>query len=230
VFPAETVLEAQRRFTTNAELERHLRLNCIEIVRQMAPLLLAGDPQRAERASRELGRLHGQTLTMGHAMNALTRLGAATGPATIRFNNGNGNGGEPTRMNASAWDTIMELVGNEQGWHIFGLAVFDGYHSVTIFVDNRPDGPRLYWADQWAIGPGEYFDQAAGSVSGFRRYERTGLDDWITEFTRTRWNDVHSPTSKCGKRHPRNWDTACRYSASLLIWKFRSQTQSPRPQ
>jgi len=34
----------------------------------------------------------------------------------------------------------------------FGLAVFDGYHSVTVFVDNRADGPRVYWADQWAIG------------------------------------------------------------------------------
>ena len=156
VFPAETVLEAQRRFSTNAQLEKHIRKNCIEIVREMAPVLLGMDPKLAAGATKELGKLKGATLTMEHAMNALTKLGGATGPTVIKFNNGNGNQATaPTEMiGTKAWDTIIAQVGNVPGWHIFGLALFDGYHSVTVFVDNRADGPRLYWADQWAIGPG----------------------------------------------------------------------------
>jgi hypothetical protein len=225
-FPAETVLEAQGRFTSNAELERNLRKNCIEIVRSIAPQLLGADPKLAREATAALAKLRGKTLTMEDAMRALADLGGAVGPTVITFNNSNGNAGEPTEMHGSAWDTIVVKVGNVPGWHIFGLALFDGYHSVTIFVDNRPSGPIVYWADQWAIDPGEDFGQVPGSVSGFRRYERTGLDAWITQFTRTRWNTVHSPDSKCAKTHPRNWETACRYSASLKIWKFQSRPAS----
>jgi len=221
-FPAETILEAQQRFTSNAELEHNLRKNCIEIVRSIAPQLLGRDPQLAARATTALGRLRGQTLTMEDAMKALTGLGAAVGPTVITFDNGNGNSGAPTQMLGSAWDTIVSMVGNVPGWHIFGFAVFDGYHSVTIFVDNRPTEPIVYWADQWAIEAGEDFRQAPGSVSGFRRYKRGGLDAWITEITRKWWNDVHRPDSKCGQRHPANWDTACRYSTSLKIWKFQA--------
>ena len=220
-FPGETALEAQRRFTSNAELERHVRRNCIEIVRAMVPLLLAQDPQLAERAGARLARLRGPTLTMEHAMVELVRLGAAVGPTDIKFDNGNGNLGAPNEMLGSAWDTIIGQVGDVRGWHIFGLAVFDGYHSVTVFVDNRPDGPRLYWADQWAL-EGEDFGQASGSVSGFRRYERGGFDSFITTKTREWWNGVHSPTSKCGERNPRDWDRKCRYDTTLKIWKLQS--------
>ncbi len=221
VFPAEIVLEAQQRFTSNAELGEHLRLNCIEIVRNIAPRLFAQDPQLAERIRNSLSKLKGKTLTMPDAGHVLAELGVATGPTPIRFNNGNGNQ-EPTAMISSAWDAIMGMVGNAGGWHVFGLAVFDGYHSVTVFVDNRADGRRVYWADQWAIDPGDDFHQEAGSVSGFRRYEKAGFDKFIEEMTRKWWNGVHSPMSTCGKHHPKNWDSHCRYTATLKIWHLRT--------
>jgi hypothetical protein len=218
-FPSQTVLEAQQLFTSNAELAHDVRRNCIEIVRTIAPRLFTDDPQMAGRVTTGLGRLRGGTLTMPHAGGVLTGLGAATGPTEVRFNNGNGND-EPTAMLASAWDTIIGLVGSENGWHIFGLAVFDGYHSVTVFVEKRADATRVYWADQWAIGPGEDFHQEPGSVSGFRRYEQPGFDLFIAERTRQWWNDVHRPDSKCGLAHPRTWDRSCRYTTTLKIWKF----------
>ena len=218
-FPSQTVLEAQQLFSSNAQLAHDVRQNCIEIVRTIGPRLFSHDPQMAGRVTTGLGRLSGGTLTMPHAGGVLTGLGAATGPTDVRFNNGNGNN-EPTAMLASAWDTIIGLVGSENGWHIFGLAVFDGYHSITVFVDKRPDATRVYWADQWAIDPGDDFHQAPGSVSGFRRYEQTGFDRFITEKTREWWNDVHRPGSKCGLAHPRTWDRSCRYTATLKIWKF----------
>lgn len=222
VFPTTAVREAFLRFHSNAELERHVRKNCIEIVRQLVPTLFS-DPALSERVRRGLGRLSGPTLTMGHAGRVLTDLGVATGPVNIPFRNGNGNR-EPTTLAVSAWDTIIAAVGNVRGWHVFGLALFDGYHSVTVFVDNRADRPRVYWADQWSIGPGEEqaFQQEAGSVSGFRRYQRTGFDGFIEAKTRQWWNEVHSPGSKCGQAHPNTWDRSCRYDATLRIWHMRT--------
>jgi hypothetical protein len=221
IFSGETVLRAQQLFTSNAELEHSTRRNCIEIVRTMAPQLFAQDPELAEWVRLSLSKLKGATLTMPDAGRVLAELGVASGPIAIRFNNGNGDQ-EPTAMTTSAWDTIVNIVGGTQGWHVFGLAIFDGYHSVTLFVDNRPDGPRVYWADQWAIAPGEDFGQEPGSVSGFRRYENAGFDRFIEEKTNKWWNDVHSPNSKCGKSHLKTWDRSCRYTATLKIWHLRS--------
>ncbi|HSS98551.1 MAG TPA: DUF4157 domain-containing protein, partial [Terriglobales bacterium] len=187
----------------------------------MAPQLLAKDPALAEKVRQSLSRLKGVHLTMPDAGKALADLGAATEVTPIKFKNGNGNN-EPKEMDGSAWDRIIAQAGKTEGWHIFGLAVFDGYHSVTVFVDNRPDGPRVYWADQWAIEQGDDFHQESSSVSGFRRYEKAGFDAFIVEKTNEWWNDVHSPDSKCGKKNPKTWDSSCRYDATLKIWHLRS--------
>jgi hypothetical protein len=206
VFPAETVLQLERRFKSNTGAA--VRLNCILIIRELAPELFALDPELAERVRSGLGTLTGRDLKMTEAGRVLSDLGLVTDNIEIRFNNGNGIR-EPIAMEHSAWDTIIGLVDNFQGWHIFGMAVFDGYHSVTVFVDNRPDGPRVYWADQWRIDPGDDFYQEPGSVSGFRRYEKEGFDRFINEKTNEWWKEV---LEKKGKR----------YKASLHIWKFRS--------
>jgi hypothetical protein len=118
-------------------------------------------------------------------------------------------------MEASAWNAIIEMVGDTPGWHVFGLAVFDGYHSVTVLVDNRPDGPRVYWADQWRIEPGDDFHEEEGSVSGFRRYEQAGFDQFLNEYTQSRWRTVFEEKRK-------------RYDATLHIWKFRSGLSEER--
>ena len=226
VISGETALQLQQRFKANAEATN--RLNCILIVREQAPALFGQDPELVRQVIAELGTLRGDTLTMVHLSNALADLGLSSKQAKVSFDNGNG-AREPTAMRTSAWDTILGMVGKEQGWHVFGLAVFDGYHSVTVLVDNRADGPRVYWADQWRIDPGDDFHQEPGSVSGFRRYERAGFDTFINEKTREWWNIVHSPTSKCAERaakRGKDWDSFCRYPATLHIWKFRSRLEA----
>jgi uncharacterized protein DUF4157 len=206
-FPGETILELQQRFTSNAELEHDVRLNCILIVRELAPRMFAENPALADKVEQGLGKMKGKDVKMTEAGRILTEVGAATGPVVIKFDNGNGNA-EPTAMVESAWDKILGMVGTTPGWHIFGLALFNGYHSVTVLVDNRPDGPRVYWADQWAIDPGDDFAQAAGSASGFRHYEKAGFDKFITDKTREWWSGVFTEKGK-------------KWEASLKIWKFQ---------
>lgn len=224
-FSDETVLAAQPRFTNNA-MDAH-RLNCILIIRELAPQLFAHEPQLAERVRVALAGMQGQNLKMTELGQIMSDLGLVSGREPISFNNGNGNQ-EPTAMQRSAWDTIMGMVGNVQGWHVFGLAVFNGYHSVTVMVEKRADSTHVYWADQWRIDPGDDFNQRPGSVSGFRLYDQAGFDRFLTEKTREWWNEVHSEHSDCGTRatqRGRDWDTICRWNASTLIWKFRSRLE-----
>ncbi len=231
-FDAETILEAEREFKINAEKGfrsnplsvQHQRKNCIDIVRRMAPKLLESDPELARKVTRSLGALKGFDLTMTNAGNEMAKLGAATGPTEIRFVEDNGNKTEPTKLSKSVFDAIVNQAGKTEGWHIFGLAPFMGYHSVTVLVDTRPDGPRVYWADQWALETerekeGGFF-QESGSVSGFRRYEKEGFDKFIEYWTNRWWNEVHSAKSKCAERHPKTWEEACKWPATVQIWHF----------
>jgi hypothetical protein len=119
----------------------------------------------------------------------------------------------------------MSAVGSDSGWHIFGMALMDGYHSVTLFVDNQDGAKTLYWADQWEIEVGDDFKQVPGAISGFRQYEKAGFDGFIETMTNRWWNKVHSPDSKCGKSNPRNWDSACRYDATLMLWHLRKSKE-----
>ena len=223
-------MSVQRRLTENAlrprrseaRLGERVRANCILIIRELAPQLFSADPQVAQNVERALGRLSGNEIKMTRFGQELSNLGLVSGNETVRFNNGNGNA-EPTAMEADPWNLIMGMVGNVPGWHIFGLAPFNGYHSVTVLVDNRPTGPLLYWADQWRIDPGEDFEQEVGSTHGFRRYEQAGFNRFLLDYTRTRWNSVHSPDSDCGRRAGRRWDQVCRWSASLHTSKFPSR-------
>ncbi len=208
VFSGKRILQLQKRFTSNAEAAN--RLNCILIIRDLAPQLFGADPVVAESVRTALGGLRGRDIKMTEAGRVLSELGLVSNSSEIRFDNGNGLR-EPTAMEASAWDKVIGMVGDVQGWHVFGMAVFNGYHSVTVLVDNRPTGPKVYWADQWRIDPGEDFHQEPGSVSGFRRYERDGFDAIITDLTKNWWNDKAA--------EGRRWNT------SLFIWKFRSRLE-----
>jgi hypothetical protein len=209
-FSAQEIVALQKRFQSNAEATN--RLNCILIVRDMAPKLFAADPTLAASVKAELGKLKGGNLKMTEVGNVMAQLGLATQSAKIKFDGANGVQ-EPTAMKQSAWDTIVGMVGSQDGWHVFGMAVFNGYHSVTVLVEKRGDSLQLYWADQWRIDPGDEFHQASGSVSGFRRYEKEGFDKIINELTNDWWNDKNNE----GKQ----------WAATLHIWKFRSALSKP---
>ena len=237
VFSDEVVRDAYIRFHYNAilpekddpvpaDLPNEIRQNCIAIVHALAPKLFTSDSvvKKIEERFKKL-RAKGQTYTMVHTGDALAGVGVSDRRIEIKFKDAAGkatNGdAEPTTLASSAWDKVMDKVGNDYGWHIFGMAIMDGYHSVTLFVDNQPEGKSLYWADQWRIDPGDDFFQLPDAISGFRQYDKAGFDKFIEKMTNTWWNDVHRPDSKCGVAKGKKWDSGCRYSATLMLWQLR---------
>jgi hypothetical protein len=119
---------------------------------------------------------------------------------------------------------------HRNGWSDPGLAYFSGWQFSMDITASRSLS-TIALMDHGFIGltngpsgPGEDFGQEPGSVSGFRRYEQSGFDRFIEQKTNQWWNDVHSANSKCGKSHPKTWDQACRYTATLKIWHMRSGT------
>ncbi len=225
-FDSNTVANAQQQFTANALLPRTQRQNCINIIRALAPQFFSDNPALAASVRDEIGALRGDDYKMTAVGALMTRLGLVSDFIHIRFEGGNGNT-EPTQMIGSAWDEIMNSVGDDQGWHIFGMAPFNGYHSVTLLVHKTAEDVFLYWADQWAIDPGDDFMEEDNSVSGFRRYEREGFDNWITDYTNSRWlsinaGDPDNPDPRKRIAPGRRW------SASTKIWKFRSEPVNNR--
>jgi hypothetical protein len=84
----------------------------------------------------------------------------------------------PDRLHESAWDVLIGLAGGDPGWSVFGLSLMDGYHSVTLSLDNTdPSRPRLYWSDQWH------------SRGGWQEYSRATLDSEITNLTKKWWGE-----------------------------------------
>jgi hypothetical protein len=213
----------------HADLPKELRRNCIKIVHDLAPKLFTGESvvKKIEKSFKELQKKR-ETDTMVHTGDALARIGVADPRREIKFKDADGrltNGNtEPKALDTNAWDKVMGMVGSDYGWHIFGMAIMSGHHSVTLFVDNQPNGKTLYWADQWRIDPGNNFFEVPGAISGFRQYEKEGFDKWIEWQTNNMWNTVHRPDSECAKRAKRRgkkWDSVCRYTATLMLWHLR---------
>ncbi len=225
-FDSNITADAKDQFAANSILDRDIRQNCIDVVRTLAPTFFRNNPALAATVSQEIGALSGLNYKMTAVGQIMEDLGLTSDYIEMEFENGNGIN-EPTTMDGSAWDEIMTTVGDQQGWHIFGMALFNGYHSVTLMVHKTATDVFLYWADQWAIDPGDNFLQEDNSVSGFRRYDQEGFDGFITQFTNSSWNRVFTGDPDNGIPEGRRWN------ATTKIWKFRSELQntstSPAP-
>jgi hypothetical protein len=241
VFSDDVVRDAYIRFHYNAilpgkdepvpaDLPNEIRQNCIKIIHALAPKLFTSESvvKKIEKSFKKL-RKKGETYTIVHTGDALAGIGVAGPRVEIKFKDADGkttNGNtEPTTLASSAWDKVMDKVGSDYGWHIFAMGIMDGHHSVTLFVDNQPEGKTLYWADQWRIDPGDDFFQLPGAISGFREYKKAGFDKFIETMTNKWWKDVHRPDSDCGKLKGSKWDFGCRYSATLMLWQLRKVVQ-----
>ncbi|MDN5794397.1 MAG: hypothetical protein L0H79_01430 [Intrasporangium sp.] len=213
-----------------ADLPNEVRQNCIAIVHSLAPKLFSSEPvvKKIEKRFAKL-REKGETYTMVHTGDTLSGIGVADPRVEVKFNDAKGkttNGNtEPKTLVSSVFDKVMDKVGSDFGWHIFGMAIMDGHHSVTLFVDNQPEGRTLFWADQWRLDPGDNFFQLPGAISGFRQYDKAGFDTFIETMTNRWWNDVHRPDSDCGKRSGKKWDTVCRYNTTVMLWQLRKVVQ-----
>ena len=94
----------------------------------------------------------------------------------------------PNKLHESVWDAVIEMAGGDVGWSVFGMSLMDGYHSVTLTLDNDdPSTPHLYWSDQWS------------TKGGWKEYNKAGLDAEITRLTQAWWNlhdEKHKPNTR----------------------------------
>jgi len=83
----------------------------------------------------------------------------------------------PTTLSQSIWDTVIDMAGRDVGWSVFGLSLMDGYHSITLTLDNRNlENPLMYWSDQWS------------SRGGWQLFDKARLDNEITTLTQGWWD------------------------------------------
>lgn len=106
---------------------------------------------------------------------------------------------EPVTLEKSIWEAVIEMTGGDFGWSVFGLSIMDGYHSVTLTLDNSdPLNPRIYWSDQWS------------TKGGWKEYSKGALDKEITDLTISWWK------SKPDGRKPKT---------RVTLWRI----QRPKP-
>jgi hypothetical protein len=113
-------------------------------------------------------------------MAKLQTAGVAGAARVIEFDDARGNVTTgiraPERLHESVWDALIDMSGRDPGWSVFGLSLMDGYHSITLTLDNSvPSNPKVFWSDQWS------------SRGGWQEFNRAGLDAEITKLTKQWW-------------------------------------------
>ena len=128
-------------------------------------------------------------------------------------------------MKKSAWSAISKMVGRVYGWHFFTVSIMDGYHSASLFVENRPTGIFLYFADQNFTSLLSLLEE--GSTAGFRQYRGRNFDKYIEAFTHSNWPDHFE---KCKTDNPGKSDDfylrKCDHGTLLTIWKLKREGAS----
>jgi hypothetical protein len=143
-----------------------------------------------------------QKLTPGSVeatMEMLRESGRASEARQIGFLDARGRvtrgGGRPNTLRDSGAKVLLEMVGRDVGWSVFGMSLLDGYHSVMLTVDtNDPSSPKIYWSDQWK------------SKGGWKEYSQTDLDQEITSLIQEWWDD-----QPVGKKH----------TTVVRLWRLR---------
>lgn len=174
-FSPEAIERMRAYFKKNAAAKEPA--GCITALNQGVRLLL-DDPKQP---------VAGEIQTTMPKLQAANRAGA---PRVIEFNDASGRmtGGvrEPVALRESVWDAMIAMAGGDPGWSVFGLSIMDGYHAVTLTLDNRdPRSPRVFWSDQYAFR------------RGWQELKRTTLDAEVTKWTRKFWGGL-----PVGGKHP----------------------------
>lgn len=86
------------------------------------------------------------------------------------------------KMQNSLFKQIDKLISCQIGYHIFGVAIMDGYHSMILTVNNiEPCKKQYILSDQNLDSPPDY-----NYTSGWKEFKNgKELDDWITHKTVT---------------------------------------------
>jgi len=109
--------------------------------------------------------------TVDLTMAALERAGRSAPPRAFGFLDERGRRtigvSAPETLRESLFDGLVNLVGRTPGWHLFGMSLLDGNHSVILALDLQdPEQPTVYWADQWSTKGGWLAYASAEELDG----------------------------------------------------------------
>jgi len=188
-FTPEKIDELKTLFKQNANAPSYKKKNCIQTLNAGMDLIYV------DRIL-PLGTAIHETLAI------LQKKGHASLPRLIRFKDQHGQVtyGEkyPHELNERTMSVMLEMVKNTIGWHIFALSVMDGYHSVTLLLDNTQQ-PHLeqevYWCDHWNF---KTLKCLGGTLKfgGCKRLNSLNLDAVIEELTQRWWEGEPDPLKK----------------------------------
>jgi hypothetical protein len=175
--------------------------SCIVALNDGVKLLLGDPKQKTAGSVDETARLLQAT---GHAGAAreVGFLDARGRPTTGTLS--------PVRLRESVWDAVMALAGGDRGWSVFVMSLMDGYHSVTLSLDNTdPAKPKIFWSDQWP------------TKGGFMEYTRASLDVEIEHLTHAWWEEEAAGTGVSALKIGR----PIRMNTAVRLYRLRGEPQ-----
>lgn len=143
--------------------------------------------------------------TIERAM-ALFQAGGRAGPVhEIWFTKKDGRrtrgGARPEGVESSLWQAAVTMTGGDPGWSMFGLSIMDGFHALTLTVDNRDLlSPKVFLSDQ-----------VQGWTDGWKEYDATALTAHVLTMVQNWWDAMAE-----GKKH----------TTVLRLWRLR-RTAAP---
>jgi hypothetical protein len=116
----------------------------------------------------------------------------------------------PVRLRESVWDAVIAQAGGDPGWSVFVMSLMDGYHSVTLSLDNTdPAKPKIFWSDQWS------------TKGGFKEYTKATLDAEIEHLTHAWWEAEAAGTGESALKTGR----AIRMNTVVRLYRLRREPQ-----
>lgn len=120
----------------------------------------------------------------------------------------------PVRLQESVWDAVIRLADRDRGWSVFVMSLMDGYHSVTLSLDNTdPAQPKLFWSDQWS------------TKGGFMEYTKATLDAEIEHLTHAWWEEEAAGTGESAMKTGR----AVRMNTVVRLYRLSREPQHVGP-
>lgn len=116
---------------------------------------------------------------------ALFQAGGRAGPTReIWFTRKNGKvtrgGARPEKLQSNLWQAAVAMTAGDPGWSMFGLSLMDGFHALTLTVDNNdPSSPKVFLSDQ-----------VPGWTSGWKEYSAADLDAHVVDLVQGWWDGM----------------------------------------
>lgn len=190
-FTEEDVVAARQTFQDNAAKPKGGgRQECIVILNSVLKDVWKDPSQRHTNE------------TIEKAM-ALFQVGGRAGAAQeIWFVRRNGKltrgGARPEGLQSSLWQAAVAMTAGDPGWSMFGLSLMDGFHALTLTVDNNdPSAPKLFLSDQ-----------VPGWTDGWKEYAAADLDAHVLHLVQGWWDGMAE-----GRKH----------TTVVRLWRLRKK-------